>query len=142
MADSRIPVAGTLPVLPLRAQEYATLSRRDARGLFRASPPLCAAWSMVYVIDAAEARWTVLGDPQYLAAARAAERPAPRDVVAAIAPSPLPTTPPPSGMMLDVAEFPLDELRPSWVLAGWPDDWPGMVRAGVALAAYSWPVVR
>lgn len=120
---------GVADMLPLETREYATISVKDSREVF-ADKRLWGKWGALYVEDARGRSWTVLGDHAFCRALRAIEKPSDVFVRGRI-PGPLDHISLPSdrgvaGAVL--AEFPIDEFRPVWIIAGWPDEWRGLGR--------------
>jgi hypothetical protein len=107
------------PRLPLTAREFSLWEPDETHDR---NPPLDVDWGCLHVVDARGARFTALGDYGYVVALRSAEQriPGPQDY----------DDPDWNRKgVIDVSdEFPIEEFRAQWLIGGWPDDWPEIVR--------------
>jgi hypothetical protein len=141
MPDEDVPDAPAPPVLPFHVYEYATFTRVDATVLFGNVTPramrfkLVRPWGVLHCVDAADKRWTLLGDADYTAALRAAQAPIvlPDDYDHG------PFTAEWSGKGVagaTLSEFPVAEFKPRFSVAEWPDRWD----AGHVLNIFPWSI--
>lgn len=108
-------------------REYATFSVKDARHVFRGQKRLHRKWGALYAEDDDGRRWTLLGDYGFCQLLRAQGKPMKMSDDRHV--GPYEDVVPPTGLGVEgpvLDEFPVDEFRPVWRIAGWPDDWPGI----------------
>jgi hypothetical protein len=130
-------VAVARPVLPFMAREYALHEPEKLDVNFQ--PPLDEDWGLLHTVDAADRRFTLLGDYGFVLAMRSASEDTgirPPDYY----------DPRMSTRTVDHQtqqdEFPFEEFRAAYAVAGWPDDWQEFVKRHGALMVIRLPGVE
>jgi hypothetical protein len=119
-----------LPYLPFEAIQYATISRKDSRAIFKKEKRLHQKWGVLLTRDQNREHWTLLGDHSWVVSLRMQAKPLSEDDGIRMRGRPsalceeLGIKPLDVGIPSEImSEWPLEEFRAQWSINKWPDEW-------------------